>query len=535
MKKHEVPSLREPLSLGGTTITAPWWIWRRVQTRLIKWTLLLLGGRKYAVELTTTIETGAHYPLQKRIEVNPEMFARQPVEVQFRVTQGLLFHEVGHALFTDAWPERKENVLAELVNMLEDERVERCMCIAFPGGAPALQMLGDLVYRDVRASESSANYKALHACLVWRWAHTRAGERDMLKRLNMLKDATALDLWEKIRPLVEAAWAAPATPDVIRLAREILKVLNIPESTPPRGFRGVSTEGVPEKRNDDDPALPAPTRPEIDGPGLDGVPLESKEHHSGTGRSWSRPQPYIAIENAARPIAQRIVDALKVAQPNARPRADAAGGRYQFRLEERDWDRPFLRRAEVGCAPRSLALALLVDWSSSMRSSDEKVRLALMALHLAAQELAIPHAITFFGAGRDAAPHERIETIVRFGDRGEWPKALIAGYEPSAGNEYLFAALDRTIVQLQSRPERDKIVICIHDGQPVWSGPEGRDWDLSLARLTLAEQKGIKPIGLFLGEQDEDLKRMQRLFKRLIHTPPDRLPEKLGSMLISLA
>ena len=59
-----------------TTLTAPWWIWRSVQTRLIKWTLLLLGGRKYTVELTTEIETGAHYPDLKRIEVTPEMFAR---------------------------------------------------------------------------------------------------------------------------------------------------------------------------------------------------------------------------------------------------------------------------------------------------------------------------------------------------------------------------------------------------------------------------------------------------------------------------
>src|SRR5512144_457023 len=107
-----------------TTLTAPWWIWRSVQRRLIKWTLLLLGGRKYSVELTTKIETGAHYPDLKRIEVNPEMFPRQPIEVQFRCTQGLLLHEVGHARYTGEWPDQKDNVLADLVNMLEDQRIE---------------------------------------------------------------------------------------------------------------------------------------------------------------------------------------------------------------------------------------------------------------------------------------------------------------------------------------------------------------------------------------------------------------------------
>ena len=79
------------------TSDRPWWIWRSVQTRLIKWTLLLLNGRKYVVELTTKIDTGAHYPELKRIEVNPEMFPRESVDVQFRATQGLLLHEVGHA------------------------------------------------------------------------------------------------------------------------------------------------------------------------------------------------------------------------------------------------------------------------------------------------------------------------------------------------------------------------------------------------------------------------------------------------------
>jgi hypothetical protein len=518
-----------------STLTAPWWIWRSVQTRLIKWTLLLLDGRKYTVELTTTIDTGAHYPDLKRIEVNPEMFARESIDVQFRATQGLLLHEVGHALYTDAWPEQKDNVLCELVNVLEDERIERAMSVAFPGAAPALTLLGDLVYRDLRGSEPKPEFKAFQACLAWRWAHTRSTEREMFKRLNMLKDETACDHWSKIRPLVEAAWHAPNTNEVIRLARDILAVLRIPESLPPRRFKGVSANGVPLKRGDKDPALPMPTSPEIDGPGLDGAPHETKEHHSGTGRSWTRPQPYIALEDAARPLAQRIVETLHEPRPNARPRADAATGRYLYRLEARDWERPFLKRADLGRAPRSLALHLLIDWSSSMRSSADNVKLALMALHLAAAQLAIPHAITFFGAGRDAAPGERLETIVSFHDRGEWPKALIAGYEPSAGNEYLFAALDLAIAQLHDRPERDQIAIVCSDGQPVWSGREGRDWDLSLARLTQAEQKGIKVIGLFLGEGDEDLRKMQRLFPRLIVTTPDRLPEKLGGMLISLA
>ena len=93
-----------------------------------------------------------------------------------------------------------------------------------------------------------------------------------------------------------------------------------------------------------------------------------------------------------------------------------------YRLEARDWERPFQRRAEIGRAPRSLALCVLVDWSSSMRGSADGVKLALMALHLATEQLQIPHTITFFGAGRDAAPDERIETIVSFTTAASGPK-----------------------------------------------------------------------------------------------------------------
>jgi nitric oxide reductase activation protein len=208
-------------------------------------------------------------------------------------------------------------------------------------------------------------------------------------------------------------------------------------------------------------------------------------------------------------------------------------------LESRDWERPFQRCTEIGRAARSLALYLLIDWSSSMRGSANGVKLALMALHCAAAQLALPHAITFFGAGRDAPPEERIETIVTFAPavsgNVEWPKALIAGYEPSAGNEYLFAALDQALSDLRARPERHKIILCVHDGQPVWSGREGRDWDLSIARVHRAEQQGITVIGLFLGEDEEELRKMQVLFPRLIVTTPEQLPEKLGGMLVSLA
>ena len=84
-----------------------WWIWRKVQTRLVKWTLALLQGRRYTVRLEAQ-GTGYHDRQGCVIQANPQMFPEQPPEAQFRLTQGNLAHEVGHALFTDGWPERPE-------------------------------------------------------------------------------------------------------------------------------------------------------------------------------------------------------------------------------------------------------------------------------------------------------------------------------------------------------------------------------------------------------------------------------------------
>ena len=128
------------------------------------------------------------------------------------------------------------------------------------------------------------------------------------------------------------------------------------------------------------------------------------------------------------------------------------------------------------------------------------------------------------------------DAIRRFRERDESVRIELISAMPGEMERLLLQQrLDLAIASLRERPERDKIILCLHDGQPVWSGREGRDWDLSIARVTQAERKGIKVIGLFLGEGEEDLRKMQLLFPRLIATTPDRLPEKLGGMLISLA
>ena len=101
-----------------------WFIWRDVQQRLVKWTLALLQGRRYTIRLEPE-GTGYHAPVEKIIQANPQLYPKQPVDVQFHLTQGLLAHECGHAWFTGSWPDQSENTLQELTNILEDQSAPR--------------------------------------------------------------------------------------------------------------------------------------------------------------------------------------------------------------------------------------------------------------------------------------------------------------------------------------------------------------------------------------------------------------------------
>jgi len=187
-----------------------WWLYRETKARLSKWTLALLRGRRYTIKLEDE-GTGYHDRQRRVIQANPQLFKAQSPEVQFRATQGILAHECGHAWFTAAWPERPdEGTLRWLVNALEDERIENCISIAFPGVAPVIRITGDLMYEAQERVTGPITEQVLACCLVWRWAARRTDESEMFSRLRL--SAAAKALWAKVRLLAEASWVAPDTP-----------------------------------------------------------------------------------------------------------------------------------------------------------------------------------------------------------------------------------------------------------------------------------------------------------------------------------
>lgn len=512
-----------------------WWFWRHVQERLTTFTLALvspLKGRRYRVLLERK-GTGYHDPIHHVIQANPSLFPDKPPSVQFTATQGLLAHEIGHALFTGAWPEARENLLCQMVNILEDERIENAIRIFYPGITPAIQLLGDLMLKLQKSVQGlDPKWQAFACCLVWRWARTRISESAMLKQLKV--NSIGMALWEKVKPLVEEAWSAPDTETVIVLARRILHLLGLPESN---GWQtwlvGVGENGVPKKRVGAPLSLPTGSCADIQ-PGLG---LHDNEQVSLGEDEHLQPAPYTALEDAARPLARQLADTLKLPEPDTHPQPHEWRGRYSFRQEIRTPDTLCLHAQAIEHSPRSIVMYVLVDRSGSMRDVQEHVRLALMTLYLAATELGIPIGLTAFGADRDDDEHELTFPIAEpmMPTATEAAKALIAGYRGTTSREFLDWGLQAAERSLLARPERLKVLVVLHDGQPVYAGRRGNDWELSLARLRQMESAGLTPIGVYLSHSADDQRKLRQLFRWLLVCTGEQLPDKLGDLLRSLA
>jgi hypothetical protein len=508
-----------------------WWWWRDVSTRLTKWCLALLRGKRYSVRLAAE-GTGYHDAHNQVIQANPQLFSEEEPEVQFRLTQGILAHEAGHAWFTSAWPEQSEGRLQEATNILEDARIEAAICVLYPGIRPAIQLLGDhMLARQNRLPWMPACDQAYACCLVWRWAYSRIGEPAMLDLLGIGEEAKKL--WREVKPLVEQAWRAHDTHQVIVLARRILERLGIDPKSSPLKLIQLPGGNIPLRRTDR--ALPFPAAPaQGEQPGL-GKSDASGSNQPLFGDRFSEPAPYVELEDRARPIARQLAAALRLPTPDTRPEPHESQGRYSFRQEVRTPETPHLLAQSVASDPRDLALYLLVDRSGSMRDCETQVRLALMSLYLAAVELEIPTGLAFFGAHSDADRERVLEAAPLSVRSSETVKALIAGFTGRTHYEFLDWGLKLAETALQSCPQRRKFIVVCHDGDPVYEGAGGNDLTLSHTRIRRLERAGIAVIGVYLGDDAELAAKLKRLFPYLIISSNNDLPDKLGNLLRSLA
>lgn len=335
----------------------------------------------FTTRLTSTIDTACVIPSRKQVLINPEWdpapreyLSRVQVSGHERLTltlEATAAHEAAHIRFSGDWP---GGLLGQLVNSLEDERIERLQAADFPLQR-AFVFLGD--YTLLSGEQNEAFFTARAGILLWRFQHDFPHE----------VWSTDEPEWDSVKPLVERAWVAADTDEVVALAREIMAILGLDESAPEDaelsdlGMRG------------DGEAAPAEDVGETQTPGSGsgGVPPKPDDDLESFGNLDER----LAL---ARPLASQLERILK-APRRAGTALSRSRGRLSVRRVIRGEERPFEKKCEHVEKPRRIIV--LHDISYSMgtfhpENAQYHAVLTSLALELACARLGVKFALISF-------------------------------------------------------------------------------------------------------------------------------------------
>lgn len=165
--------------------------------------------------------------------------------------RALIAHEAGHVRFSCAKPAGK--ALGYLWNVLEDERIERRMVHAHAHArvalGPAFDLLGDhILARNLRAAAREKvppeKQPLTWWTLVWRAGHDHP----------LFNHRPSDPRWEGgVRELVERAWVADTSEEVVELAQAILDILG---DEPLVESPDVSATGAGSEQREEQPSVP---------------------------------------------------------------------------------------------------------------------------------------------------------------------------------------------------------------------------------------------------------------------------------------
>lgn len=254
--------------------TVPWWYRASAKKALESWVRPLIAPRPYTARYEITgssymnfgtreividptawdfMNVAKHLPLSwngKRVDTEAKL--------QWRFARTAARHEALHVLFSV--PPDCGGILHFVVNALEDEWMEQLARFFYPAA------WGDFVFRARLVTkyyplpdpkESDRANLILNMCLYHRFDWKRPKGTPSRFRFRTEEDA---QFWqERIRPLVEKAWRTNEDAGRKDIAREILQLLDIPESASlPSGGLMMSANpfDIGGERGEDDAPLP---------------------------------------------------------------------------------------------------------------------------------------------------------------------------------------------------------------------------------------------------------------------------------------
>jgi len=482
---------------------------------------------------------------------------------QWNLARAILRHELRHFRLTSKYSARNGSTLHWLLNALEDGRIEAWTDPLDSAAADLFRHAGNAMWRagwkefKTGASGMAKGGLFLNACLFWRWGVSRISHRHFCKAL-FGHDETLPPLWEKVKVEVEAAWRAPDTAAVQTHAERILDLIGVkgdaphtsrnplgelfgdgsqePE-TPRAAGQGIPLPGevdVPEAEMGDTDDLTGEEADLLDESLGDDSPTASPPTPDPEvdydENSRMEPRGYASLVEEASPLAERM---LRLSATRARRVAHPERGVYSLRREWQDADRPndYLIPARGG---KKRAICCVIDCSGSNAHRSDWIRLALMALHLAA--IRDGHKLSILACGQESAPHYAVIQASGCLDVAA-AKARIAGLRFPYGSEYMGAALEAGVAVLRKEKESLKELLLLSDGKLVVPG------DTERAQACVRKlPPGIRVTGLLLVEDSARLSRRDDEFRRLMEsllqgsplavTTAQEMPEALNAILV---
>ena len=316
----------------------------------------------------------------------------EALDTRALLMRAILAHEAGHVQFSG---EKPAGLLGQLWNALEDERMERLMAQRYPELRAAFEFLGDVL---AAAEENHWQGGSLEGCLAMRWDHDRA------QPTWRSRDP---DTWADVWPLVQAAWRAPDSEQVVWIARCILGLLGEPEDAPNDPYGGQAQ------------ATGAGHAPPAEGGEAGGQAGAGGNAAGATPPQRPDPPAEPPVLSPVEAAARTLAGVLRVRAQPSRKVSHESRGQLDFGRYHSGQRRVFRHKTEPA-RPRPLHLTWVVDRSGSMQEQG-RMASAVTALRMAlraAQLASVPTRVLAFDDQVDEevawhTPFEQAERQVR--------------------------------------------------------------------------------------------------------------------------
>ena len=218
-------SIRIP---DGRSGELPWWEYRAARQALTAFGQALSGGRRFPIRFR---KAGVNYTdfSRREVVIDPEVVTDPDPGIHQALVKGALCHEFAHVRYTTPYfgmdtsrTDLKAAIVAQVSNILEDERIDRAMMNASWGTEKYLRFRKRRLWEQLLTeidSSSEDPAQVLTAVLHLRYGWECKGQ------LHPKNQALLDEIW----PLVWRAWNAISTDVVRACAEEVVRILGLEE------------------------------------------------------------------------------------------------------------------------------------------------------------------------------------------------------------------------------------------------------------------------------------------------------------------